>query len=69
MKKFRIEQNYTQYGTRYYEVSANSLDDAIERVAMGDIERYDEDIWDFESDYEDSGEIKKKGKLQRRVKK
>lgn len=58
MPKFRIEQNYTEVGTHYYEVEANSLEEAIEQVENLEHKQYDTDVSDFDCDYEGSEEIK-----------
>ena len=59
-KKFRVEQNYTQVGTKYYEVEAESLEEAIKMAEedYSDVDFYDEDIWDYETDYDGSEEVK-----------
>lgn len=58
MKKFIIHQNYTEHGTNYYEVEANSLEEAIDKVNNLQCEIVDSDCWDYECDFTDSHEIK-----------
>jgi len=44
MAKFRVVEEYTEYVTKYYEVDAESEDEAIEMVQSGDYEEEDCDI-------------------------
>lgn len=57
MKKFRIEQNYTEHGTNYYEVEAESLDEAIDMVENLGCEIYKTDCHEYDCDYNGSEEI------------
>ena len=61
MKKFIIHKNYTEIGTNYYEVDANSLEEAIEKVENFEIESCNCDVWQYENDFEDSFECDNKG--------
>ena len=42
MAKFRVVEEYTEYVTKWYEVEAETEDEAIEMVQSGDYPGYDE---------------------------
>ena len=44
MARFKVVEEYTEYVTKYYEVDAESEDEAIEMVQNGDAEEEDCDI-------------------------
>jgi hypothetical protein len=52
MKKFIVHQNYTTQGTNYFEVEANTLEEAKEKVENFEVEKYTSDIWDCDYDLE-----------------
>lgn len=68
MKNFRIEQNYVEHGTNYFEVEANSLDEAIEKVENLEEYSYHTDYHDFEViNYDGSEQLKEKKHGKQRV--
>ena len=60
MALFEIQQDYTETGTKYYEVEASTLEEAIEKVQGRDLVRppFKERVWDYEDSYDDSFEYK-----------
>ena len=44
MAKFNIVEEYTEYVTKYYEVEAETEDEAIEMIQNGDIDSDDCDV-------------------------
>lgn len=50
MKKFKVQTVSTEVVTKYYEVEAESAEDALERVENGEVDEEDSDIdvTDFE---------------------
>jgi len=44
MAKFNIVEEYTEYVTKYYEVDAESEDEAIEMIQNGDVDSDDYDV-------------------------
>lgn len=51
MAKFRVVEEYTEYVTKYYEVEAETEDEAIEMVMSGDYAEDDCDIDMGNSEY------------------
>ena len=60
MAIFEIQQDYTETGTKYYEVEAITLEEAIEKVQGRVLVRppFKERVWDYEDSYDDSFEYK-----------
>ena len=60
MALFEIQQDYTESGTKYYEVEAITLEEAIEKVQGRVLVRppFKERVWDYEDSYDDSFEYK-----------
>ena len=60
MALFEIQQDYTESGTKYYEVEASTLEEAIEKVKGVVLVRppFKERVWDYEDSYDDSFEYK-----------
>lgn len=62
MKTYDVQQDYTETGTRYYTVEADTLEEAIERVrnelgADDGPELYKQRTWSYDESYDDSEEI------------
>ena len=61
MKTYDVQQDYTETGTRYYIVEADTLEEAIERVRNelgADAPRLNRQrTWSYEETYDDSKEI------------
>ncbi len=58
MAIFEIQQDYTENGTKYYEVEASTLEEAIEKVKGVVLVRppFKERVWAYEDNYDDSFE-------------
>jgi len=64
MALFEIQQDYTESGTKYYEVEASTLEEAIEKVKKtipltGVVlvrPPFKERVWDYEDNYDFSFE-------------
>jgi len=58
MALFEIQQDYTESGTKYYEVEASTLEEAIEKVRGVVLVRppFKERVWDYEDNYDFSFE-------------
>ena len=51
MAKFRVVEDYVEYVTKWYEVEAETEDEAIEMVMSGDVAEDDVDVEGGSSEY------------------